>query len=140
MPGKPADHDPELGLVIDAPAAPRVRDRIAGTDHRGRRLQEDDRLLRDPGPHLLRVFEVVAPHRDDLRRDDRSQEPHAGERNLFTGRDGVLEERPLERRDELAVDGSSGDAIAVPKPGQPHEGGGYALPEGPSFPSSSLLP
>ncbi len=65
-----ADDERELGFMIDAPDAGGQTDRTARPDHRGRRLEEQQRLGRQRHAGFGGVVLVVQPHTDDLRRHD----------------------------------------------------------------------
>src|SRR5262249_22381261 len=62
----PADDDAELRLVIDAADAGGNANRIPGTDHRARRLDEQERLRRQRLAPFTRVILVVESDADHL--------------------------------------------------------------------------
>jgi phosphotransferase system IIB component len=69
-----ADHHGELRLVVDLVAhVGRQPDRIAGTDHRRGRLEEQQRLVGDLAAHLVGVRPVVLADAHDLGRDHRAR-------------------------------------------------------------------
>ena len=61
-----AGHDGGLPLVADPIGVRRQVDHRARADHRGRRLEEQQRLLGHGIAQLLRVLEVVTTDADDL--------------------------------------------------------------------------
>jgi hypothetical protein len=73
VPRDPSDHDGQLPLVVDPAADRQQPDRVPGTDHGGRGLEEHQRLLGHLHPELGRVRCVVLPDADDLRRQDRRE-------------------------------------------------------------------
>ena len=70
----PADHDADFRFVVDAPDPAGQQDRVARPDHRRRRLDEHQRILRQGLSLLRRVILVVEADADHLRRRDRRQE------------------------------------------------------------------
>jgi len=60
------DHQAEFGLVLDAADARRQANRIARTDQRRRRLEEQQRLGRQRLAHFPGVILVVEPDADHL--------------------------------------------------------------------------
>ena len=114
-----ADHHRQLALVVDPLADRQELDRVAGSDHRRRRLQEQQRFLGDLHAELGRVRGVVLPHADDLRGQHGRQQPDVVERHLLPGRQRVLEERAAQHADHVlgpGVDGAGRDPIAVTEP------------------------
>ena len=63
-------------LVLDPRRRRRQQDAGVRPDHRGRRLEEDQRLVRQGVAELLGVVGIVPADRDDLRGQDRRQQPH----------------------------------------------------------------
>ena len=101
--GRPPDHDGQLRLVVDALRTRRQPDRVAGADHRGRGLEEDQRQLGDLAAHLLGVVGVVLADRHDLAGQDRRQQPHIGQRPPITGEGDLAERVPVDGSDRQRV-------------------------------------
>ena len=68
-----ADHDAQLGLVVDAADPVGHHDRLARPDHRRRRLDEDHRLAGHRVAHLGDVVAIVQTDAHDLGRRDRTR-------------------------------------------------------------------
>ncbi len=74
--GAPADHDAELGLVVDLLADRGDPDLVAGRDERVRPFREQERPFGEVDALLLRVVAVVQTDADDLLgRCDHSLDP-----------------------------------------------------------------
>ena len=109
---EPADDHGELTLVVDVVRHPgRILDRLARTDHRRRGLEERDRrlvLVAAAAAHLLGVLGVVAPDRDDLARQHRSDQPYVEQRL------GLADD--LERRERVTVDAAHRQPVEPASP------------------------
>ena len=93
------DHG-QLALEVD-PAHPfGAHDRVAGADHRGRRLEEQHRLGRDLVAELAGVLGVVAADGHHLARQHRGQQPDLGDREPLAG--------VLEGAERVGADGGHG--------------------------------
>ena len=98
-----ADDDGELDLVVHVGAAGRDADGVARADHRGRGLEEDQRLLRRvAGGHLRDVLGVVLADADHLAGQDRREQPDVGRGEPLAGEGDLAEGVALDLGD-LAV-------------------------------------
>ena len=111
--------------MVDLLGDGRIGDVVAGADHGGGGLDEQDRLLGNLSPHLLCVIRIVLADSHDLGGQDWGKEVHVGDGDLLTRGEGVLEERASQGQHVLALDGTGGDAGAQPKPDQSHGDRGY---------------
>ncbi|GAA3295706.1 hypothetical protein GCM10020295_23540 [Streptomyces cinereospinus] len=126
----PADHDGQLGLVVEFLGEGGVLDLVAVADHRGGRLEEGERGVGGLVAQLTRVFGVVAAEGDDLVGQDRRQQPYLAQRHLGAGELEVRERDALDDvEDELvrlvALDRAEGD---VPVDGEPGDAHGILAP------------
>ena len=74
VPTARADHDRELTLIVEQVRDARHVDVVAGTDHAGDLLVEEDRELRRLHARLGDVVGVVQPDGQELPRPDRSEQ------------------------------------------------------------------
>jgi hypothetical protein len=66
MAGGRPDAYPDLPFVVDPAYSGRNDDGFASSDDAGRRLEEDERLVRDDVAQLRGVGVIVTPYTDDL--------------------------------------------------------------------------
>ena len=80
-----ADHDGQLAFEIHALRLRRNADRLARRDHRRRRLEKNQRLLRDLVAQLRCMFAIIAADADDLARYDGREELGGEKRHRLEG-------------------------------------------------------
>ena len=125
LPAEPADDDGQLALVVDPLGQRRrVGDGLPGTDHRGRRLEEDQRLVGHLAAHLAGVLGVVSADRDHLAGQHRRDQPDLGQRVTLAGELDRAERVPRDPGDELlawtALDHAESDTVTCGEPGYTH--------------------
>ena len=130
-----ADHDAELGLVMDLLRLLGAADRLLWAHHRRRGLHEDERDGGDLGPELLRVGPVVPPDADHLRGLHRREELHVGERDGLALRQAARPGCGGER----AHGGPLDDAVGLAA-GQAEAAGPHFAPLRPSTSAMSCSP
>nr|BFE68392.1 hypothetical protein GCM10020092_016930 [Actinoplanes digitatis] len=123
-----ADHHGQLGLVLDLVRLRRDPDRVVRADHRGGRLDEDQRLLRHLVAQLGGVLGVVAADADHLAGEDRREQPDVGQGPALTGEAHLLERETADLGDgqaldagtRLTLDDSEGHATGMNKTSETH--------------------
>jgi hypothetical protein len=119
-----ADHDGELALFLDAVGLRGQPDRVVGTDHRGGRLDEDQRLFGHLVAELGRVVGVVAADPDDLAGEDRGEQADVGQRPALTGEPDLLERQRADLGDgqarRVTLDDAEGHPSGMNKTGESH--------------------
>ena len=96
-----ADHDGQLGFVVDLAAAPRERNGIKRIGERVARFDEEHRIDRNARPALFGVLSIIEPDTEDVGGDQRSQQ--------FVDADDLVGE-PM-RGKQIACDQSRGVGI-----------------------------
>jgi hypothetical protein len=105
-----ANHYCQLGLVLDLLGLRRQPDGVVRPDHRGRRLEEQQRLLGHLGAVLGGVLGVVAPDADHLAGQDRREQADVGHRPSLVRALDLGERMTVDGHDGLALDHAEGHA------------------------------
>ena len=109
VPHEAVDHDGQLGLMFQDRNVPRFPDRILGADHRGGRLQREQRLLGDREADRFGDRWVVQADGDHLRRKDWREQPAVGQRRAVPREAQPACRRPVELGDLIAFDHAERD-------------------------------